>query len=73
MFTDDSFLARPKKEIYEFCEMYSEFKIPFWFNTRPENVTPEILRMIKEVGCHRMSFGLECGNEDLEQKYYLEK
>ena len=25
MFTDDS-LARPKKEIYEFCEMYSEFQ-----------------------------------------------
>ena len=73
MFTDDSFLARPKKEIYEFCEMYSEFKIPFWFNTRPENVTPEILKMIKEVGCHRMSFGLECGNEDFRAKVLLRK
>ncbi len=73
MFTDDSFLARPKKEIYEFCEMYSEFKIPFWFNTRPENVTPEILKMIKEVGCHRMSFGLECGNEEFRAKVLLRK
>ena len=73
MFVDDSFLARPKKEIVAFCEMYEEFKIPFWFNTRPENVTPEILKMIKEVGCHRMSFGLECGNEEFRAKVLLRK
>ncbi len=72
-FADDSFLARPKKEIESFCEIYKEFKIPFWFNTRPENVTPEILKMLKEVNCYRMSFGLECGNEEFRAKKLLRK
>ena len=71
MFADDSFLARPKNEIELFCEIYEEFKIPFWFNTRPENVNPENLMMLKEVNCYRMSFGLECGNEEFRSKVLL--
>lgn len=63
MFQDDSFLARPKKEIFEFCEMWSKYKIPFWFNTRIENCKPEILAALKEAGVYRMTFGLESGNE----------
>jgi radical SAM superfamily enzyme YgiQ (UPF0313 family) len=73
MFVDDSFLARPKKEIEKFCEIYEEFKIPFWFNTRPENVTQENLKMLKAVNCYRMSFGLECGNEEFRAKKLLRK
>ncbi len=63
-FIDDSFLARPPREIYEFCDMYEQFKLPFWFNTRPENCNPENLKRLKEIGCYRVSFGIECGNED---------
>ena len=70
-FVDDSFLARPKKEIFEFCEMYSEFKLPFWFNTRPENCTPEIMEALNEVGVYRISFGIECGNEQYRKKVLL--
>lgn len=63
MFQDDSFLARPEKEIMEFCEMWSKYKIPFWFNTRIENCKPKYLNALKEAGVFRMSFGLESGNE----------
>jgi anaerobic magnesium-protoporphyrin IX monomethyl ester cyclase len=70
-FIDDSFLARPKSEIYEFCEMYKEFKIPFWFNTRPENCTEEVLEKIVDVGAYRVSFGIECGNEVYRKKVLL--
>ena len=63
-FIDDAFLARPQKEIFDFCEMYKKFNKPFWFNTRPENCTRENLIALKKVGCYRISFGLECGNED---------
>ena len=45
-FVDDSFLARPRKEIFEFCDMYEEFKIPFWFNTRPENCKVDFLKRL---------------------------
>lgn len=67
-FIDDSFLARPKKEIFDFCDMYEKYKIPFWFNTRPENCTPDNMARLKEVGCYRISFGIECGNYDYRSK-----
>lgn len=72
-FVDDSFLARPGKEIHEFCDMYEEFKIPFWFNTRPENCKPEFLKRLNEVGSYRISFGIECGNESFRNKVLLRK
>ena len=65
--------SRPKNEIYEFCEMYKEFKIPFWFNTRPENCKSEYLEALREAGTYRISFGVECGNQDFRQKVLLRK
>ncbi len=62
-FIDDSFTARPKDEMFAFCDMYEEFSLPFWFNTRPETTTPEMLRRLKDVGAYRISFGIESGNE----------
>ena len=67
-FVDDSFLARPSKEICDFYGMYEEFSLPFWFNTRPENCTKENLKKMKESGCYRISFGIECGNEQYRVK-----
>ncbi len=72
-FIDDSFLARPKNEIFAFCDMYEEFKIPFWFNTRPENCKEDVLKRLKEVGSYRISFGIECGNEEFRVKVLQRK
>ena len=47
--------------------MYSEFKIPFWFNTRPESVTAENLKQFIEIGLDRLSVGLEHGNFDFRK------
>jgi len=65
---DDSFLARPDKEVYDFCDMYEEFKLPFWFNTRPETCDAQKLKRLKEVGCYRISYAIECGNETYRTK-----
>lgn len=62
MFQDDSFLARPAKEIFDFCEMWSKYKIPFWFNTRIENCKPQYLDALKQAGVYRMTFGIESGD-----------
>ena len=67
-FIDDSFLARPRAEIFEFCKMYEEFMLPFWWQSRVENVDDEILVRLAEVNSFRMSFGIECGNEDYRSK-----
>lgn len=60
---DDAFLARPKQEVADFVKMYDGVKIPFWFQTRFEDVDAGKLKALKDVGCYRISFGLEHGNE----------
>ncbi|MCZ6496228.1 MAG: B12-binding domain-containing radical SAM protein [Alphaproteobacteria bacterium] len=72
-FVDDSFLARPRREVFEFCDMYEEFKLPFYFNTRAENCDPEILSRLKEVNCYRIAFGIEAGNEQYRTKILRRK
>ena len=72
-FVDDSFLARPRAEIFEFCDMYEEFRLPFYFNTRAENTDTEVLKRLKDVNCYRMAFGIECGNEQFRQKILRRK
>lgn len=64
---DDAFMARPRAEIMEFSEMYKEFKIPFWFQTRFEDIDMPTLEALKDVGCYRISFGLEHGNEEFRK------
>ena len=49
-FWADTFLAMNKKEFEEFCEMYSEIKLPFWMQTRPETITDYNMKKLKEVG-----------------------
>ncbi|MBI2058289.1 MAG: B12-binding domain-containing radical SAM protein [Nitrospirae bacterium] len=67
-FVDDAFMARPKAEIASFARMYRDFKIPFWFQTRLEDIDEEKLTWLQEVGCYRISFGLEHGNEAFRKK-----
>ena len=68
-FIDDSFLARPIKELEEFTKVWAEHKTPFWVNTRIENCTPYIMDLMKEAGMYRITFGLESGNEEYRTKY----
>lgn len=62
-FPADTFLAWTDEEFKEFIEMYGEFKLPFWMQTRPETITEERVDMLKSVNCHRVSMGIEHGNE----------
>ncbi len=67
-FASDTFLVMSDREFDEFIEMYSEFKLPFWIQTRPETVKPDRMRRLKSVGCHRMSIGLEHGNPEFRKR-----
>jgi len=62
-FWADTFLAWSSKEFNEFCEMYSEIRLPFWCQTRIETVTAEKIKKLRDVGLNRITFGLEHGNE----------
>jgi radical SAM superfamily enzyme YgiQ (UPF0313 family) len=68
---DDAFMARPKEEIEAFAKMYADIRVPFWFQTRFEDITEKHLAMLKEVGTYRISFGLEHGNEKFRKEKLL--
>ncbi len=70
-FVSETFLAMPKQRFYDFCEMYKKIKLPFWFNTRPETITDEKVKMLEEINCHRMSIGIESGNYEYARKMLL--
>ena len=67
-FWADTFLAMTDEEIDEFCEMYSEFKLPFFIQTRIETMTEDRLKKLKNVGLHRLAVGIEQGNEEFRKK-----
>ena len=67
-FISETFLSMKRSYFYEFIEMYKKYKIPFWMNTRPETVREDKIKMLSEVGCERMSIGVECGNEDYRKR-----
>ena len=49
--------------------MYSEFKIPFWCQTRPETITRKRVMQLADIGMFRMALGVEHGNEAFRKKY----
>ena len=68
-FWADTFLAMNSRELDEFCEMYQDIKLPFWMQTRPETITDHKIKKLADVGLHRISFGIEHGNEEFRRKY----
>jgi radical SAM superfamily enzyme YgiQ (UPF0313 family) len=67
-FNSESFLARSTKELEEFAEMYKKISLPFWCQSRPETVTDEKIKILKEMNCKNLQFGIECGNEEFRAK-----
>jgi radical SAM superfamily enzyme YgiQ (UPF0313 family) len=49
--------------------MYLDIGLPFWMQTRPETLTDYKVKRLAEVGLHRISFGIEHGNENFRKKY----
>jgi anaerobic magnesium-protoporphyrin IX monomethyl ester cyclase len=58
----DTFLAVTDREFDELVEMYSDFKIPFWMNTRSETMTEHRADGLEKMNMLRMNFGIEHGN-----------
>tara|TARA_Y100000741_G_scaffold305166_1_gene247349 strand:+ start:18 stop:986 length:969 start_codon:yes stop_codon:yes gene_type:complete len=67
-FWADTFLAMSKSEFDEFCEMYKDINLPFWMQTRPETITDYNIKKLSKVGLHRISFGVEHGNEEFRAR-----
>jgi hypothetical protein len=57
--------------------MYQDIKLPFWCQTRTETVSEYKFKKLKDVGLHRITFGMEHGNEkfrrEVVKRNYLNK
>lgn len=68
-FNSETFLAKPPEELKEFAKEYkNKIHLPFWTQTRPETITEEKIKILKEMGCDAVSFGIEHGNEEFRKR-----
>lgn len=72
-FSSDTFLTLTDTEFDSFIAVYKEIGLPFWMQSRVEAITEYRIRKLKEVGCHRMSIGLEHGNDDFRRRVLKKK
>jgi anaerobic magnesium-protoporphyrin IX monomethyl ester cyclase len=72
-FLSDTFLSMNNAEFDNFIDIYSDFKLPFWIQTRAETITSHRVDKLKQIGCHRMSIGLEHGNPEYRAKMLKKK
>ncbi len=67
-FLDDAFFTYPQW-LREFSELYKrQIALPFIINTEAAQVTEELVRLIKEMGCICVRMGIESGNESLRKE-----
>ena len=65
----DTLLTMPPREFDEFCDMWEEFNLPFFAQTRPELFNPYQAKRLKEVGCQKINIGVEHGDPEFRKKY----
>lgn len=68
-FNAESILAINVKDLKELANLYKkEIKLPFWCQSRPETITEEKIKILKDMNCADMQFGIEHGNEKFRAK-----
>ncbi len=72
-FVVDTFLAMGEKEFMELANMYMDFKVPFWMNTRCETINENRAEWLEKMNCLRMSMGIEHGNPVYREKVLKRK
>ena len=67
-FNSETFLAKPLSQLKELAFKYKEIGLPFWCQTRPETITEEKVKLLKEMNCNSLQFGIEQGNEEFRKR-----
>ena len=68
---DDNFLARPEAELHAFADTYKrDIGKPIGLLGHPQNVRPDILRLLKDAGMDYFQMGIESGSEEVNRRIY---
>jgi len=69
MFAAETFLAVSEEELEKFAELYfKKISLPFWLQTRPITINEKNIKILKQIDCRDISFGVEHGNEEFRRK-----
>ena len=66
-FDDDTFTKNSRWMASFLAGYRRSVGLPFNCNTRPETVTPEVCRLLKDNGCDTVALGCESGDEELRR------
>lgn len=73
-FGDDVFAYRVDDWLVEFANKYRHrIGVPFYCLVRPDLLTPDLVRVLREAGCHSISMSFEAGSERLRRKILQRK
>jgi anaerobic magnesium-protoporphyrin IX monomethyl ester cyclase len=68
-FHDEDFCLKPMEYFRTLSRAYAdEVGVPFTAMANARNVTPEKVRLLREMGCVSVSIGIESGNEGLRRE-----
>lgn len=68
-FNTETFFARKKEDIDLFAHEYTRhIGLPFWCQTHVETITADRIKLLEDMNCHRISIGIEHGNEKFRKK-----
>ena len=67
-FVVDTFLAMGDAEFSDLANMYLDFRVPFWMNTRCETITKDRAVWLERMNCMRLNMGIEHGNQVYREK-----
>lgn len=67
-FCAETFLLLKDRFLSQLIREYQKINLPFWFQSRPENISPEKIKSLVDIGADRISVGLESGDEQYRQK-----
>jgi len=69
IYLNDDVFTINKEYVENFCKLYKkEIGYPFEINTRVENLTLDMLEILKDAGCYRVAMGLEQGDEKFRRE-----
>ena len=70
LFGDENFLITPKVILRQLADFWIKgVGLPFFCSARAEFVNEEKIRILKDMGCHTLAIGIECGNEEYRKKF----
>ena len=62
---NDEMFVGYEDSLYEFCSRIKEYGIKWWGQTRVDMVSREILKLMKNSNCSRVTFGVESADNEI--------